>query len=134
MLIGGAMPASGATRLHTVERAVPAQPCSIASDGATLWAVSGQHCQVLSRSQNDGRTWLPEQHPPLASIEGPVQFEGDDGQLLVGPPLGTDVAAPLANRPLAVALTENRGRTWHASTLPCPAGSSARRLLAAQET
>jgi hypothetical protein len=91
-----------------------------------LWAVSGRHCQVLSRSRNEGRTWLADQRPPLASIEGPLRFEGGDELIVVGAPLGTDVATPISNRPLAVALTHNDGSTWQTSTLPCLAGSSRR--------
>ncbi|HTW98378.1 MAG TPA: sialidase family protein [Acidimicrobiales bacterium] len=120
-LLTGRLEASNAgARFEALPSAGPL--CSLGTDGAMLWAVSGSDCQALFGSDDGGSHWVRDLGLPLASIEGPLSFEGASTVLAVGAPAGADLAAEPAG-PLAVARSDDGGRTWSATRLPCPVGA-----------
>ncbi|MGD0873443.1 MAG: sialidase family protein [Acidimicrobiales bacterium] len=105
--------------------------CSVSVAGSSIWATFATNCgfddapATVLRSGNGGATWTRDASFPLRTLAGPALDYGEPLSLVA-----TDTATAYALGwqrpregdkwpPLVLARTEDAGRTWHTTTLPC---------------
>ena len=105
--------------------------CSVSVAGSSIWATFATNCGfddapvTVLRSGNGGTTWTRDASFPLRALAGPALDYGEPLSLVA-----TDTATAYALGwqrlregdkwpPLVLARTEDAGRTWHTTTLPC---------------
>lgn len=108
----------------------PVPVCSVAAAGRSAWVSVGANCSrasQLMRSADGGRTWTAVRSIPLSRLvaspaAGPVVLESASTVFAIGLPQGATLTNGAYHGPLAVARSDDGGRTWLSSDLPCPGG------------